>query len=88
MVCSPLSVRYSTIEMTAIIIIIDYMSPHSDLDNSNLFCSQDTLSHDDAPLYQVWLHKRLTSSDDVLRAKPGARTVRHAHTESTHKGVN
>ena len=88
MVCPSLSERYGTIEMTAMIIIIDYMSPHSDLDNNNLFCSQDTLSHDDAPSYQVWLHKRLTSSEDVLQTKPGARTDRHAHTESTHKGVN
>ena len=40
-------------------VISDYMSPQCDpkLEDSKPIVLQDTLAHDDAPPYQVWLQK-------------------------------
>ena len=40
-------------------VIFDYMSPQCDLEleDSKLIFLHDTLAHDDASLYQVWLQK-------------------------------
>ena len=38
-------------------VILDYVSPHCDLDLEDIkpIFLHDTLAQDDAPLYQVWL---------------------------------
>ena len=58
----PIRYGYKKISSSAGIaetVIIDYMSPHSDLDleDNQSFHMTDTLTHDDASPYQVWLQK-------------------------------
>ena len=48
----------STVDMVETV-ILDYMSPHYDpeLEGSKPIFLHDTLAHDDASPYQVWLQK-------------------------------
>ena len=62
----------STVDMVRTV-ISDYLSPHCDLDHedSEPIFLQDTLAHDEASSYQVWLQKvqqlsRYCSDEDSM----------------------